>query len=536
MRLVSTTTTPATLDLPGLQQWLWDAACQLRGALDAPKYKDFILPLIFLKRLSDVFDDELAELAREYGSRAVAEQLVREDPEQVRFYFPEEARWGEIAKQTVGVGEYLTDVVRLIARRNPVLQGVVDAVDFNATSQGQRLLDDGALHNLIQVLGQHRLGLEDVDPDLLGRAYEYLLRKFAEGQGQSAGEFFTPPEIATLMARILAPAPGDTIYDPACGSAGLLIHCFHDLLDRYAERQGNRRLLPSNVAPTLLFGQEWTPATSALARMNAFIHDMRDTNIRLGDSFRRPAFTDSESRLRRFDLVTANPMWNQNIELDRYANDPYERFRYGIPPASSADWGWVQHMVASLKPGGRMAVVLDTGAVSRGSGNVGSNRERDIRKAFVDGAAAATGDLIEAVILLPENLFFNTTAPGTVMVINTAKVHPGEILLINASKLFLKGRPKNYLTAEHIAQVAGLYHNWQAEEGVSAIIPTAEAARNDYNLSPSRYVASNEQEEVLPLEEAVVLLREAEEERAEADRKLNEVLIMLGMAVGNDVR
>lgn len=223
MRLVSTTTTPATLDLPGIQQWLWDAACQLRGALDAPKYKDFILPLIFLKRLSDVFDDELAELAREYGSRAVAEQLVREDPEQVRFYFPEEACWGEIAKQTVGVGEYLTDVVRLIARRNPVLQGVVDAVDFNATSQGQRLLDDGALHNLIQVLGQHRLGLEDVDPDLLGRAYEYLLRKFAEGQGQSAGEFFTPPEIATLMARILAPAPGDTIYDPACGSAGLLM-------------------------------------------------------------------------------------------------------------------------------------------------------------------------------------------------------------------------------------------------------------------------------------------------------------------------
>jgi len=170
-----------------------------------------------------------------------------------------------------------------------------------------------------------------------------------------------------------------------------------------------------------------------------------------------------------------------------------------------------------------MAVVLDTGAVSRGSGNQGSNRERDIRKRF------AEKDLIEAVTLLPENLFYNTTAPGIILVINRKKRHPGEILLINASKLYAKGRPKNYLTEEHISKIAELYHEWKKEEGLSAIITTEEAARNDYNLSPSRYVAVNEREEILPLEEAVVLLSEAEEERAEADRKLKEVLKVLGL-------
>jgi type I restriction enzyme M protein len=176
-----------------------------------------------------------------------------------------------------------------------------------------------------------------------------------------------------------------------------------------------------------------------------------------------------------------------------------------------------------------MAVVLDTGAVSRGSGNRGSNRERDVRRLFVEGDLTVPGDLVEAVILLPENLFYNTTAPGIVMVVNKAKPHPGKILLINASTLFVKGRPKNELTDAHVAQIAELYHEWKAEEGLSAIIKTEEAARNDYNLSPSRYVTSDGEEEVLPLEEAMTLLREAEEERAEADTALQEVLESLGL-------
>ncbi|MBX6770816.1 MAG: SAM-dependent DNA methyltransferase [Chloroflexi bacterium] len=511
-----------SLDLPSLETWLWEAACVIRGPVDAPKFKDYILPLVFLKRLSDVFEDEIAHLGEQFGSTDLATTLVEQSHELVRFYIPPAARWSVIRQRTTGLGEHLTDAVRAVARENPKLQGVIDMVDFNATAAGQRIVDDARLAALVQVLSQYRLGLEDVEPDILGRAYEYLIRKFAEGQGQSAGEFYTPREVAVLMARLLDPQPGMAVYDPCCGSGGLLIKCHLRLLETHGQPQNGRLRLPTQVAPLALYGQEINAATFAMARMNAFIHDM-EANIALGDTMHRPAFTEADGRLKRFDLVTANPMWNQNFPTDTYEHDPFERFRFGIPPSSSADWGWIQHMVASLKERGRMAVVLDTGAVSRGSGNQGSNRERDIRRKFVES------DLIEAVVLLPENLFYNTTAPGIILVINRAKRHPGEVLLVNASRLFAKGRPKNYLTEEHVEQIARLYHEWRAEEGISAIIRSEEATRNDYNLSPSRYVAMNGTEEVLPLEEAVVLLREAEEERAEADRELEAVLKELGL-------
>ena len=247
-----------------------------------------------------------------------------------------------------------------------------------------------------------------------------------------------------------------------------------------------------------------------------------EAEIALGDTMNRPAFTQDDGSLRRFDVVTANPMWNQDFPKSAYEHDPYGRFAFGYPPGSSADWGWLQHMLASLKDGGRMAVVLDTGAVSRGSGNQGSNKERDVRKAFVEA------DLVETVILLPENLFYNTSAPGIIVVINKAKPHPSEILLINASKLCSKGRPKNYLDEEHIERIRDTYHGWRAVDELSAVIAKEEAARNDYNLSPSRYVAANDQEPVLPLEEALVLLGQAEEERREADAELNAVLKALG--------
>jgi type I restriction enzyme M protein len=518
-----------TLDVPTLETWLWEAACQIRGPLDAPKFKDYILPLIFLKRLSDVFDDEVAHLAHDFGDQKTAAKLVDQDHKLVRFYIPKQARWSVLVEKTTGIGEHLTDAVRAVARENPRLQGVIDVIDFNATAAGQRMVDDGRLAALVQVLSQHRLGLDDVEPDILGRAYEYLIRKFAEGQGQSAGEFYTPPEVAVLISRLLEPDPGMEIYDPCCGSGGLLIKCHRRLIETHGEKKNGRLRLPSRIAPLKLYGQEINTATFAMARMNAFIHDM-EAEIAVGDTMHRPAFTTADGRLRQFDIVAANPMWNQNFPVGTYEHDPHERFRLGAPPASSADWGWVQHMLASLKDGGRMAVVLDTGAVSRGSGNQGSNRERDIRKRIIEGDLVTKGDLIEAVVLLPENLFYNTTAPGIVMLLNTKKQHPKKILLINASRLFSKGRPKNYLTDEHVEHIARVYHKWKAEEGLSASISLDEAARNDYNLSPSRYVATNNQEEVVPLEEAVVLLREAEEERAEADKRLRTVLKELGFS------
>ncbi|WP_448382778.1 N-6 DNA methylase [Desulfosoma sp.] len=517
------------VDLSNLESWLWDAACAIRGPVDAPKFKDYILPLVFLKRLSDVFDDEIERLSAEYGSRDLALRLLEQERERgqvhlVRFYIPENARWRAIRQRGVrALGQFLTDGVRDVARENPSLQGVINMVDFNATAAGQRIISDEHLAALIEVLSRHRLGLSDVEPDILGRAYEYLLRKFAEGQGQSAGEFYTPREVAMLMAHLLDPQPGMTVYDPTCGSGGLLIKCHLRLLEAHGVLENGRQKLPPGLAPLRLYGQEINPATFAMARMNAVIHDLQ-ADIRIGDTMRHPAFKDAAGRLQTFERVTANPMWNQKFAIETYENDPYERFPLGTPPSSSADWGWLQHMLASLNERGKMAVVLDTGAVSRGSGNQGSNRERDIRKAFVER------DLIEAVILLPENLFYNTMAPGIILVVNRRKPRLGEILLINASQLFAKGRPKNYLSEEHIAHIAALYHEWRAEEGRSAIITKGEAARNDYNLSPSRYVSTNGKEEVLPLEEAVVRLLEAEEERAEADRALNEVLDRIGFS------
>lgn len=514
----------AQLDLPALEQWLWDAACVVRGPLDAPKFKDYILPLIFLKRLSDVFEDEVLGLAEEYGDEATARSLVEKDHKLVRFYVPEAARWDTIAKKTTGLGEHLTDAVRALGKENPRLQGVIDVTDFNATTAGQRIVDDERLRELVSVLHRkgYRLGLNDVEPDILGRAYEYLLRKFAEGQGQSAGEFYTPREVGVLMASILDPQPGATIYDPCCGSAGLLIKCHLRLVERHAENKNGRAALPRDVAPLRVFGQEINPSTFAMARMNAFLHGI-DGEIELGDTMRHPKFLNGSGSLERFDIVTANPMWNQVFATALYENDPLERFGLGVPPASTADWGWVQHMFRSLSDKGKVAVVLDTGSVSRGSGARGSNRERDVRKKFVDQ------DLIEAVILLPENLFYNTTAPGVVMTLNRQKKHPGEILLINASELLERGRPKNYLGPNHVARVVDVFVSWKQEDGLSRVISIDEAAQNDYNLAPNRYVSLEGQEDVLSLEDAVVLLREAEEERLRADERLHGVLRALGL-------
>jgi len=515
--------TQHNLDISTLESWLWDAACKIRGPVDAPKYKDYILPLIFLKRLSNVFADEVQGLGEEYGDVDVAQQLVEADHSLVRFYIPPNARWSYLAQLSpVGLGESLTDAVRAVSRENPRLAGVIDVTDYNATTAGQRIVSDPHLHELVQVLNKHRLGLRDVEPDILGRAYEYLLRKFAEGQGQSAGEFYTPRMVGVLMSKILAPDPGMTVYDPACGSGGLLIKCHLELVEKHGIKGNGRKVLPSTIAPLQVFGQEINPTTFAMSRMNAFIHDI-EAEIALGDTMRTPRFTQADGSLRQFDLVTANPMWNQNFPTELYENDPFERFTKGIPPGSSADWGWVQHMMASLAPNGRMAVVLDTGSVSRGSGNMGSNRERDIRKAYVES------DQIEAVFLMPENLFYNTTAPGIIMVLNKDKKHPGDILLVNASQLFVKGRPKNEFTQDHVEKITALYSQWKEEEEVSKIVRIEEISKNDYNLSPSRYVSTNDEEPVLPLEDAVVLLDEAEEERAEADETLRNVLSNLGL-------
>ena len=504
------------LDIKTLENWLWDAACKIRGEIDAPKYKDYILPLIFLKRLSDVFEDDVAKLVKDYGDAKTTEQLIEDDHSLVWFYLPKQARWSYILKQTNKVGETLTDAVRAIAKANPKLEGVINIVDFNATASGQRIISDDKLKLLINTLNKHRLGYEDVEPDILGRAYEYLLRKFAEGSGQSAGEFYTPREVAILMSHIVDPQEGDEVYDPCLGSGGLLIKCHL----RFKEKYGSN----AKKKPLRFFGQEYLATTYAMAKMNAFIQQM-EAEVALGDTMNKPSFLTKSGGLRQFNIVVANPMWNQDFPQSTYETDTYARFNYGYPPSSSADWGWIQHMFTSLKENGKMAVVLDTGSVSRGSGNEGSSRERDIRKEFVEK------DWIESVILLPENLFYNTTSAGIILVINKVKKNKNKILLINASNLFEKGRPKNFLPEDKIKKIAEIYQNFKEESGISKIVSKEELTKNDYNLSPSRYASQKGVDTTLSLDEAVTLLKEAEEDGENADKELKNVLEQLGFEV-----
>ena len=512
-----------------LETWLWDAACAIRGATDAPKFKDFILPLIFYKRLSDVFDDECQQYIEHFGDEELAGQFIEEDHRQalakgytpiVRFYIPDEYRWIQLRNHPINshLGEFVTDAMRKVAELNPTLRGVIDVRDYNERQSGQRTLDDDRLAALIEIISRHRLGLHNAEPDILGRAYEYLLRKFAEGQGQSAGEFYTPKEVGWLIAELINPRPRSTIYDPACGSGGLLIKA--RLL--FEEHNPNDK----GKAP-LLFGQELNPVTFAMAKMNMFLHDYIDASFAIGDTFRKPGFAAQGSGLQRFDYVVANPMWNQdNYDEAFYDNDPWERFEhFGTPPNSSADWGWIQHIHASLNDEGRAAIVLDTGAVSRGSGSKSSNRERDIRKKFVDQ------DIIEGVVLLPENLFYNTSAPGIILLLNCDKApeRKGQILLINASTYFVKRKPKNELTSEGIAAVAEVYRKWETRSKLSRVITLEEARNADYNLSPSQFVEVNDTAKHRSLREITADLAVARVEREQADTRLNEILTKLAL-------
>jgi len=508
-----------------LESWIWDAACSIRGAKDAPKYKDYILPLIFTKRLCDVFDDELNRIAAEVGSRKKAFQLAKADHKLVRFYLPlmpddpEQPVWSVIRKLSDKIGEGVTTHMRAIARENPLLQGIIDRVDFNATTHGQRDLDDDRLSNLIEAVSTKRLGLEDVEADIIGKSYEYLIRKFAEGSGQSAGEFYTPPEVGTIMSRVLAPEPGMTVYDPCCGSGGLLVKCEIAMEE---SAKGKRR----TVAPLKLFGQEYIPETWAMANMNMIIHDM-EGQIEIGDTFKNPKFRIG-GKIRIFDRVVANPMWNQDwfIEAD-YDNDELDRFPAGagFPGKSSADWGWVQHMHASLNTTGRAAVVLDTGAAARGSGNAGINKEKTVRQWFVDH------DLIESVLYLPENLFYNTTAPGIVLFLNKAKPkeRKGKIFLVNASQVFEKGDPKNFIPDAGTQRIADTLIGWKEEEKLSRVVDHTELKKNDYNISPSRYIHTSDAETYRPITEIVEELKVIETEARETDKVLKQILERLGV-------
>ena len=438
----------------------------------------------------------------------------------VRFFLPlqptdpNEPVWSVVRKLADKIGEQLTSDLRAIADENPLLKGIIDRVDFNATTHGMRDIDDPRLSNLIEAISEKRLGLSDVDADIIGRSYEYLVRKFAEGSGQSAGEFYTPGEVGVIMARIMDAEPGMDVYDPCCGSAGLLIKCellLHEKMHLCSIK---------TFAPARLYGQENEPGTWAMANRNMIIHDM-EGQIEIGDTVRNPKFRQG-NRIQTFDRVVANPMWNQTEFKEKdYDADELGRFPKGAGfPGGKAVWGWIQHIRASLKSEGRAAVVLDTGAASRGSGNAKTNKEKEVRRWFVEQ------DLIEGVIYLPENLFYNTTAPGIILVLNRgkAKERKGKLFLLNASREFMKGDPKNYIPEDAVARIANAFTAWDEVENYSRIVSREEIANNDFNISPSRYIHGFEGEEYRPLAGIVEKLWAVDEEVEASSHSLKAIL------------
>ncbi len=519
------------MDMQEMEQMLWGAACSIRGEKDAAKFKDYLLPLLFLKRLSDVFDDEIDRLTEVYEDREAAQQIAESDHRVLRFYLPPVARWGIISgrvdyewprddsgrsTQPRDIGEHLTTAVRAVVRQNPSLSGVIDVVDFATERNGERDINPSKLAEVVETFSdpRYRLGLADVQPDFLGRAYEYLLRKFAEGSGQSAGEFFTPTEVGYLMANLMRPRPGETCHDYACGSAGLLIK-----LQLVA-----RDLDPLSPIPLKLYGQELQADSYAVAHMNAIIHDM-DVKIERGDTMINPKFKTATGGIDTYDIVVANPMWNQPFNPDIFANDQFDRFRTaGGVTTGRGDWAWLQHTLACMSDRGRAAVVLDTGAVTRGSGSKNEDRERNIRKWFVEN------DLVEGVILLPDNLFYNTSAAGIIVVLSKRKpaTRKDKIVLLNASRRVRKGRPKNYIPDEEIKPIADVFLKGEPVEGELAVITREQAREADYNLSPSRWVGQTDTAVQRPITEIIAEIQRLEDEALDVDASLAKMLVKLG--------
>ena len=526
--------TSGSSDTTAMEKMLWSAACSIRGQRDAAKFKDYLLPLLFLKRLSDVFDDEIARLEAEYGNADVAREIAEEDHDLLRFYLPPEARWAVISgrephewpRDAEGrstapkdVGEHLTKAVRAVVRQNPSLSGVIDVVDFAGERNGERDVNPAKLAQVIETFSDpdYRLGLADVQPDFLGRAYEFLLRKFAEGSGRSGGEFFTPTEVAFLMAHIMRPKPGDKCHDYACGSAGLLLK-----LQLVA-----RELDPTTRVPLKLAGQELQAESYATAKMNAIIHDM-DVEIARGDTMINPKFKTASGKIDTHDIVVANPMWNQPFNPATFANDPFDRFRSaGGPTSGKGDWAWLQHTLACLNERGRAAVVLDTGAVTRGSGAKHEDKERNIRKWFVDN------DLIEGVILLPDNLFYNTTAAGVIVVLSKDKppARRGKVVLLDASEWARRGRAKNHLSQAAIPALAAMFLDADTTIRQVAVVSTSEIAAVDYSLIPSRWTtqARTRTTDGDQLDDLVASMSRLSLEQSRLEQKMLSMLASLSM-------
>jgi type I restriction enzyme M protein len=492
------------IELNKLQSHLWESANILRGPVDAADFKTYIFLLLFFKRTSDVYDEELnTALGESEGDMEFA--LF---PENHRFQIPADCHWREVRERSTNLGYALQQAMRGIEQANPdTLHGIFG--DAQWTNKDR--LSDALLKDLIEHFSKLNLGNESCRADVLGQSYEYLIKKFADLTNKKAGEFYTPRSVVVLMVSILAPEAGETIYDPACGTGGMLLEAVHHV----RERGGDEKLMLGK-----LFGQEKNLTTSAIARMNLFLHNVEDFHVERGDTLRDPAFY-SGNGLATFDCVIANPpfsleKWGEEV----WVSDPYGRNFAGLPPAKSGDFAWVQHMIRSMaEKTGRMAVVLPHGVLFRMS------REGKIRENLLEM------DLLEAVIGLGPNLFYGTGLAACILVFRETKPqdHRQKVLFIDASREFKTGRAQNELLPEHVSFIHRWYDGYKDVEGLCRVVMLDEIRENDFNLNIPRYVEPVIEEETMTVDEAIANLKESLAAAYAAEDRLKELLEREGL-------
>ena len=415
--------------------------------------------------------------------------------------------WRDVRKVSVDIGTQLNIAFRAIEDANPRLKGVFQDVDF----ANKERFPDHLLENLLHHFETYRMRREDVPSTVLGDAYEYLIAQFADDAGKKGGEFYTPKQVVRLMVEILRPEKGMTVYDPTCGSGGMLLEAVH-----YLERQGGR------ASDLTLYGQEKNLNTWAICKMSLFLHDIDDAFVERGDTLDNPRHTTGENTLKTFDLVIANPPFSlKNWGHTRWSKgDPFGRDAFGCPPQSYGDLAFIQHMVASLSEKGRMAVVCPHGVLFRGGA------EGKIRQGLLEA------DLVEAVVGLGPNLFYGTGIPAAILVLNRAKSkkHKGQVLIVNGEKDIVEGKNQNSLSDENVAKLAEAVHRYEDQERLCRVVSFDEIRENDHNLNLTRYVQTDEAADAIHVKDEVTRLVELMAKRDEAEKKMMGFLKELGYA------